>query len=58
MTQPKIESVDTYRGDAPAAAKFGQGVSDIAGVKQATDARSNLSDRQSTRPESIDSNLQ
>jgi hypothetical protein len=58
MTTPKIETVDVYGSNGPDAAKFGKGVSDLVGVKQATNARSNLSDRQSTMKESIDSNLQ
>jgi hypothetical protein len=55
--QTKI-NVDVYGTTAPTAAKFGAGVSDLAGVKQATGARSDLSDRQSTTPESINGNLQ
>ena len=44
----KIESIDVYRSNAPAAAKFGPGVSDLAGIREATNARTNLSNRQST----------
>jgi hypothetical protein len=48
MTKPTTINVDTYGQAAPKAARFGEGVSDIAGVKQATTARDNLSTRQST----------
>ena len=50
-------NVDVYGNTAPAAAKFGEGVSDLKGVNEATSARSNLSDKQSRMPELIDKDL-
>lgn len=60
MTQePKIESIDTFgygnnNAKAPAASKFGVGATDLAGITDATQARTNLSNRQSIPPVSID----
>jgi|HubBroStandDraft_6_1064221.scaffolds.fasta_scaffold249163_1 hypothetical protein len=48
MTTPKIESVDVYGSNGPDAATFGKGARDLAGIREATTARDNLSTRQST----------
>ena len=40
--------VSVYGTDAPAAAKFGEGATTFAEVQQATEARRELSDQQST----------
>jgi hypothetical protein len=50
MTKPQIESIDTYGSNAPKAARFGEGATDLAGIHEATTARSNLSTRRSTIP--------
>lgn len=58
MTE-KVFQVDTYQGaETPDAAKFGVGVSDLAGAQQAADARRAVSERLSNGPESIDRDLQ
>lgn len=47
MSKPAI-NINTYGKDAPAGATFGKGAKDLASIKEMTDARRSLSEKQST----------
>jgi hypothetical protein len=47
MTKPTI-NVSVYGENAPAGAIFGKGAKDLASIKEMTDARHSLSEKQST----------
>jgi hypothetical protein len=47
MAKPTI-NVSVYGENAPAGATFGKGAKDLASVKEMTDARRSLSEKQST----------
>jgi hypothetical protein len=47
-SKPSTVLVDTYGAGAPVAAKFGRGATSLAEIQQATDARRDLSNAQST----------